>query len=331
MINSVTILGSTGSIGTQTLDVCRTLGIRVAAISGFSNRELLEKQAAEFSPEVVTTQPLDALAVPSDLVLNAIVGQAGLEATLATVRAGRRLALANKESLVCAGNLVMSEAKRCGAEIIPVDSEHSAIFQCLQGAAGNKVKQLLLTASGGAFYGKTRAELQNVTVADALRHPNWSMGAKITVDSATMMNKGLELIEAMHLFNLPREQIKVLIHRQSIVHSAVEFEDGAVIAQLGTPDMRLPIQYAMTYPQRVSSPAEPLDLVGAGALTFEEPDLDAFPCLRLAYDLAPLGDEACRIMNDANERAVAKFLAGEIAFLDIYEFIARETDKITKR
>ena len=328
MINSVAILGSTGSIGTQTLDVCRKLGIRVAAISGHRNRELLDAQAAEFSPEVVTVNPLEALAVEADIVVNAIVGEAGLEATLAAVRGGRRIALANKESLVCAGNLIMSEAKRYGAEIIPVDSEHSAIFQCLQGAAENRVRRIILTASGGSFYGKTRDELKNVTAADALRHPNWSMGAKITVDSATMMNKGLELIEAMHLFGVTREQVKVVIHRQSIVHSAVEFEDGAIIAQLGTPDMRLPIQYALTYPQRVACPSPPLDLVSAGTLTFAEPDTDAFPCLRLAYEVAPLGDEACRVMNNANEVAVASFLAGELAFTEIYEFVRGEVERL---
>jgi len=327
-MKTVTILGSTGSIGTQTLDVCRELGYRVAAISGYRNRELLDQQAAQFRPEIVTTDPLEALSVPSDIVLNAIVGSAGLEATLATVRAGRTLALANKESLVCAGNLVMSEARRYNATIIPVDSEHSAIFQCLQGAAGNPVKRIILTASGGSFYGKTRDELRNVTVADALNHPNWSMGAKITVDSATMMNKGLELIEAMHLFNLRRDQVKVLIHRQSIMHSAVEFEDGAVIAQLGTPDMRLPIQYALTYPARLPSPAPPLDLTAVGTMTFAEPDFDAFPCLALAYEMAELGDEACHIMNDANERAVAAFLEGECAFTDIYESVKRETEKL---
>ncbi|MDR0905535.1 MAG: 1-deoxy-D-xylulose-5-phosphate reductoisomerase [Oscillospiraceae bacterium] len=328
MTKRVIILGSTGSIGTQTLDVCETLGIRVAAISGYRNRELLDAQAAKFRPEVVTTNPIEALSVEADIVVNAIVGAAGLDATLTAVRQGRRLALANKESLVCAGSLVMSEAKKYGAEIIPVDSEHSAIFQCLRGADGNKVKRIILTASGGAFYGKSREELKNVTVADALKHPNWSMGAKVTVDSATMMNKGLELIEAMHLFGLPPEKIKVLVHRQSVVHSAVEFEDGAVIAQLGSPDMRLPIQYALTYPERLECPAPTLDLAQIGSLTFDEPDLDAFPCLALATETAGRGDAACRAMNDANETAVEKFLAGELAFTGIYEFVRAEMEKI---
>jgi 1-deoxy-D-xylulose-5-phosphate reductoisomerase len=328
MTQSVAVLGSTGSIGTQTLEVCEKLGIRVAAISGYRNRELLDAQAAKFKPEIVTTEPLEALRVDADIIVNAIVGEAGLEATLAAVRQGRRLALANKESLVCAGGLVMSEAKKYGAEIIPVDSEHSAIFQCLRGADGNRVKRIILTASGGAFYGKSRKELENVTAADALKHPNWTMGAKVTVDSATMMNKGLELIEAMHLFGLPPERIKILVHRQSIVHSAVEFEDGAVIAQLGSPDMRLPIQYALTYPERLECPAPALDLAKIGSLTFEEPDLEAFPCLALATETAARGDAACRAMNGANERAVEKFLAGELAFNDIYEFVRTEMEKI---
>jgi 1-deoxy-D-xylulose-5-phosphate reductoisomerase len=244
------------------------------------------------------------------------------------VRQGRKIALANKESLVCAGIQVMREAKERGAQIIPVDSEHSAIFQCLQSANGNKIKRIILTASGGPFFGKSRAELANMTAADALKHPNWSMGAKITVDSATMMNKGLEFIEAMRLFDVKPEQIRVLVHRQSIVHSAVEFEDGAVIAQLGSPDMRLPIQYALTYPARLPCPAPELDLARIGTLTFDNPDLEAFPCLALAIDTAPRGDEACAKLNDANEAAVARFLRGEIGFLDIYDSVRFEMEKL---
>ncbi|MDR0839293.1 MAG: 1-deoxy-D-xylulose-5-phosphate reductoisomerase [Oscillospiraceae bacterium] len=328
MTKSVIVLGSTGSIGTQTLEVCAALGIRVAAISGYRNTKLLSEQAARFSPEIATTEPLEALKCDADVVVNAIVGRAGLAATLETVGRGQRLALANKESLVCAGERVMALARDTGAEIIPVDSEHSAIFQCLRGADGNRVKRIILTASGGPFFGRTRGEMRGVTVAEALAHPNWRMGAKVTVDSATMMNKGLEMIEAMRLFGLPPERIRILVHRQSVVHSAVEFEDGAVIAQLGTPDMRLPIQYALTYPERRESPAAALELAEIGSLTFEEPDFEAFPCLRLAYEAVAGGDAACGALCDANERAVARFLAGEIGFDGIYESVSAELEKI---
>ena len=353
MTESLVLLGSTGSIGTQTLEVAEALGIPVLALTADKSVALLEAQARKFVPATVAMRDenaarelkkrlsdtnirvlsgeqgvLECARIPCGTVLNAIVGAAGLSATLEVVSLGGRLALANKESLVCAGATVMARARETGAEIIPVDSEHSAIFQCLQGAAGNKIKRLILTASGGAFFGKTREELENVTIAEALSHPNWSMGAKITIDSATMMNKGLELIEAMHLFNLPPERITVLIHRQSIVHSAVEFEDGSVIAQLGSPDMRTPIQYALTYPERRECTSPPLDLAKIGTLTFAEPDLDALPCLRLAMACAQLGDEACMAMNNANERAVARFLKGELRFPEIYEYVRSELESM---
>ena len=353
MTESIVLLGSTGSIGTQTLEVCDKLRIPVLALAAGKNIDLLEEQARLYKPELVAVNDAEAAAelkkrligtgietlVGEDgiircaghdcgTVVNAIVGSAGLSSTLKAVSLGRRLALANKESLVCAGKSVMAIAKETGAEIIPVDSEHSAIFQCLRASDGNKIKRLILTASGGAFYGWSKEKLKTATVADALRHPNWSMGAKVTIDSATMMNKGLELIEAMHLFNLPPERITVLIHRQSIVHSAVEFEDGSVIAQLGVPDMRTPIQYALTFPERKPCPAPALNLTKAADLTFEEPDFDTFPCLRLAYECAVLGDDVCGTMNDANERAVARFISGEIDFPEIFEAVRYELEKI---
>jgi 1-deoxy-D-xylulose-5-phosphate reductoisomerase len=247
----------------------------------------------------------------------------GLKPTLAAIRAGKRIGLANKETLVCAGELVMAEAAHYGAEIIPVDSEHSAIFQCLMGAhSPEEVKKVILTCSGGPFFGWTREQLQVATKADALRHPNWKMGPKITVDCATLMNKGLEVIEAMRLYRLPLEQVQVVIHRQSIVHSMVEFVDGAVMAQLGTPDMRLPIQLALTYPQRTTCPVDALDLLSCGPLTFAAPDLDVFPCLRLAMDCARLGGTACSAMNGANEEAVGLFLADKIGFYDIFRLVS---------
>ncbi len=258
----------------------------------------------------------------ADCVITAVVGMVGLSPTLAAIRAGKRIGLANKETLVCAGELVMSEAEKYGVEIIPVDSEHSAIFQCLMGCADRReVKKILLTCSGGPFFGKTREELARVTKADALRHPNWKMGPKITVDCATLMNKGLEVIEAMRLYRVPLEQVEVLIHRQSIVHSLVEFTDGAVMAQLGSPDMRLPIQLALTYPERTVCPAPALDLTACAALTFTKPDLEAFPCLALAMECAARGGTACPAMNGANEEAVAMYLRDEIGFYDIYHLV----------
>ena len=350
MIKCVSILGSTGSIGRQSLDVVRMHPeIRVGALTAGTSIDRLAVQCREFRPELaVAATEAGAQALKqaisdlptrvlwgeegllaaasledADCVITAVVGMLGLKPTLAAIRAGKRIGLANKETLVCAGELVMAEAKRWGAEIIPVDSEHSAIFQCLMGCADRKeVRRLLLTCSGGPFFGMEREQLAHVTKADALKHPNWKMGPKITVDCATLMNKGLEVIEAMRLYGLPLEQVDVLIHRQSIVHSLVEFTDGAVVAQLGTPDMRLPIQLAMTYPERLPSPVDRLDLTTCGALTFLKPDMDTFPCLALARACAKRGGNACAAMNGANEEAVAMFLGDEIGFYDIYEKVA---------
>lgn len=266
---------------------------------------------------------VEAATLPeADTVITAVVGVAGLVPTLAAIDAGKRIALANKETLVCAGELVMARAKEKGAEIIPVDSEHSALFQSLEGNSRAEVKRLILTASGGPFLGKKKEELVNVTKVQALKHPNWSMGAKITIDSATMMNKGLEFIEAMRLYNMPPEKISVVIHRESIIHSLVEYCDGAILAQLGTPDMRLPIQYALTWPKRLPGPADPLDLLTCGPLHFAPPDLEAFPCLELAIEAAKTSGTAPAVMNGANEVAVARFLADEIGFYDIPRLVA---------
>ena len=260
----------------------------------------------------------------ADTVVTAVVGMVGLKPTLAAIKEKKRIALANKETLVCAGQLVMDAADRFGAEIVPVDSEHSAIFQCVQGCADRReIKRLILTCSGGPFYGMTYDEVGRMTKADALKHPNWKMGPKITVDCATLMNKGLEVIEAMRLYRLPLEQVNVVIHRQSIVHSLVEYRDGAVLAQLGTPDMRLPIRYAMTYPERGVNPAEPLDLLSCPPLTFAAPDREAFPCLRLAEEAATEGGTACAILNGANEEAVGLFLADQIGFHDIPRLVEK--------
>ena len=344
MSKTISILGATGSIGRQTLDVAEQLGLRVAALTANSNAERLEAQARKFRPRlaVLTDEAaakdlavrladtdirvlggpealLEAAVCPeADTVVTAVVGMVGLKPTLAAIREKKRIALANKETLVCAGQLVMDAADTYGAEIVPVDSEHSAIFQCLQGCADRReIKRLILTCSGGPFYGMTAEEVGKMTRADALRHPNWTMGPKITVDCATLMNKGLEVIEAMRLYRLPLEQVSVVIHRQSIVHSLVEYRDGAILAQLGTPDMRLPIRYAMTYPERAESPAESLDLLTCPPLTFAQPDRDVFPCLRLAEEAAEEGGTACAILNGANEEAVGLFLAEKIGFSDI--------------
>ena len=344
MSKTISILGATGSIGRQTLDVAEQLGLRVAALTANSNAERLEAQARKFRPRlaVLTDEAaakdlavrladtdirvlggpealLEAAVCPeADTVVTAVVGMVGLKPTLAAIREKKRIALANKETLVCAGQLVMDAADTYGAEIVPVDSEHSAIFQCLQGCADRgEIKRLILTCSGGPFYGMTAEGVGKMTRADALRHPNWTMGPKITVDCATLMNKGLEVIEAMRLYRLPLEQVSVVIHRQSIVHSLVEYRDGAILAQLGTPDMRLPIRYAMTHPERAESPAEPLDLLACPPLTFAQPDRDVFPCLRLAEEAAEEGGTACAILNGANEEAVGLFLAEKIGFSDI--------------
>ena len=356
MKKSISILGSTGSIGRQSLDIIRNLpGVRVVALTASTSVERMAEQCREFRPElaVMATKEaaaqlqvaisdlpiriswgeqglLEAATLPqADCVITAVVGMVGLKPTLAAIRAGKRIGLANKETLVCAGELVMAEAEKYGSEIIPVDSEHSAIFQCLMGSHSPKeVRKIFLTCSGGPFFGKSREQLQVATKADALRHPNWKMGPKITIDCATLMNKGLEVIEAMRLYRVPLEQVQVLIHRQSIVHSMVEFVDGAVMAQMGTPDMRLPIQLALTYPQRAECPVEPLDLLTCGPLTFAAPDMEAFPCLRLAMDCARLGGTACAAMNGANEEAVALFLADKIGFYDIYRLVSGAVDAV---
>jgi len=355
MVQCVSILGSTGSIGRQTLDIIDNLKIPVAALTAGTNVARMAEQCRKYLPKlaVMATETaakeladaisdlpvrigwgedglLEAAAIPeADCVITAVVGMVGLKPTLAAIRAGKRIGLANKETLVCAGELVMAEARRCKAEIIPVDSEHSAIFQCLMGSHGKEeIKRILLTCSGGPFFGMTKEQLQTVTKADALRHPNWKMGPKITIDCATLMNKGLEVIEAMRLYGLPLEQVDVVIHRQSIVHSLVEFTDGAVMAQLGSPDMRLPIQLAMTYPERVPCPVDALDLLTCGSLTFAAPDEEAFPCLALARQCAKRGGTACPAMNGANEEAVAMYLQDKIGFYDIYTLVSEAVEAV---
>lgn len=356
MVKCVSILGSTGSIGRQSLDVIENLKeIQVAALTAGTNVQLMAQQCRQFHPQlaVMATREaaqglqaaltgektqvawgedglIAAATIPgADCVITAVVGMVGLKPTLAAIRAGKRIGLANKETLVCAGELVMAEAEECGAEIVPVDSEHSAIFQCLMGCSDRReVKKILLTCSGGPFFDMDAADLKYVTKADALRHPNWKMGPKITVDCATLMNKGLEVIEAMRLYRVPLEQVEVLVHRQSIVHSLVEFTDGAVMAQLGAPDMRLPIQLALTYPRRMESPAPKLDLTQCAALTFCHPDLEKFPCLALAMACAKRGGTACPAMNGANEEAVALFLADKIGFYDIYRLVAQAVEQV---
>ncbi|MBQ9967975.1 MAG: 1-deoxy-D-xylulose-5-phosphate reductoisomerase [Oscillospiraceae bacterium] len=355
MTKTISILGSTGSIGRQTLDVVDLLGVRVAALTCGRSLDMMIQQCKKYRPllAVMETEALamelrDALRgqqtevlfgkegliraasiAEADTVVTAVVGMMGLEPTLAACRAGKRIGLANKETLVCAGELVMAEAEAHGAQIIPVDSEHSAIFQCLMGCEDmSQVKRLILTASGGAFYGMTREQLKTAKKADALRHPNWKMGPKITIDCATLLNKGLEFIEAMRLYRMPPEKISVVVHRQSIVHSLVEYQDGAVMAQLGTPDMRIPIQLALTYPDRVPSPAPALDLLTCGALTFCEPDYETFPCLGMAMEAAKAGGTACVILNGANEEAVAAYLKDEIGFYDISDSIRHALDTV---
>lgn len=359
MSKTISILGSTGSIGRQTLDVAQQLHLRVAAITAHASVGRMEEQIRQFHPAlaVLTDEAaardlrarvadtdttvvggfaglMEAATLPqADTVVTAVVGMVGLRPTLAAIGEKKRIALANKETLVCAGELVMDAAEQAGAEIVPVDSEHSAIFQCLQGCADRReIRRLILTCSGGPFYGMSYDEVGKMTKEDALRHPNWTMGPKITVDCATLMNKGLEVIEAMRLYRLPLSQVSVMIHRQSIVHSLVEYRDGAVLAQLGTPDMRLPIRYAMTYPNRGENPAEPLDLLSCPPLTFAQPDRTAFPCLRLAEEAAAQGGTACAILNGANEEAVGLFLADRIGFHDIPDLVARaraEVDVVT--
>lgn len=350
MTKSLSILGSTGSIGTQSLDVARMRGYSVKALTAYSDVERMEAQIREFHPQTVAmvskkaasdlkvrvadtgTKVLSGMegvcacarAEGADTVLNSVVGMAGLEPTLAAIDAKKKLALANKETLVAGGQLVMEAAKKNGVAILPVDSEHSAIFQALQGRPTNAaLKSIILTASGGPFFGKTKKDLQKVTVADALKHPNWEMGAKITVDSATMMNKGLELIEAVWLFSVRPQDVQIVVHRESIVHSAVEYTDNSVIAQLGLPDMRIPIQYALTYPERFESPVGALSLSEIGKLTFFEPDYETFQCINLCRTAINKGGLFPAAVNSANEQANAMFRRGEIGFLEIAERVGR--------
>ena len=356
MMKCISILGSTGSIGRQSLDIISRLdGVKVAALTAGTGVERMAQQCREFLPElaVMATEAaaeelknligdlpirvsygeeglIEAATLADvDCVITAVVGMVGLKPTLAAIRARKRIGLANKETLVCAGELVMAEAKKYGVEIVPVDSEHSAIFQCLMGSRDKReIKKIILTCSGGPFFGMEREQLKTVTKEDVLRHPTWKMGPKITVDCATLMNKGLEVIEAMRLYDLPLEQVDVVIHRQSIVHSLVEFVDGAVMAQMGAPDMRLPIQLALTYPQRTVCPVEPLDLTACGSLSFFKPDTETFPCLALARECAKMGGTACPAMNGANEEAVAMYLRGEIGFYDIYRLVRHAVEEV---
>ena len=348
MTKTITILGSTGSIGRQTLSVADELGLRVAALTAERNVDLMEAQCRKYRPElaVLTDEAAaeelkvrladmnirvlagaealcEAAALPeADTVVVAVCGFAALRPTLTAIHAKKRIALANKETMVCAGEIMQAAARESGAEIIPVDSEHSAIFQCLMGCRDRaEIKRLILTCSGGPFFGKTRESLACMTKSDALRHPNWKMGAKITVDCATLMNKGLEIIEAMRLYDLPLSKVTAVIHRQSVVHSLVEFVDGAVLAQLGVPDMRIPIGLAMTYPNRTHNPAPALDLLSCGPLTFDAIDETAFPCFALAQQAAQTGGTACTAMNAANEEAVGLFLQDKIGFYDIADAV----------
>lgn len=343
-MKGIALLGSTGSIGTQSLDVCRMHGYRVVCLTANRRVDLMETQIREFRPDLVSM--MDPVAADdlrtrvadtgtkvlsgmdgliecatysgADTVLNAVVGMVGLQPTLAAIQAKKTLALANKETLVAGGHLVTNTAKAYGVDILPVDSEHSAIFQCLQGSPEKgAVKKLILTASGGPFFGKTLAELENVTAADALKHPNWDMGAKITIDSATMMNKGLEFIEAKWLFDMPIDAIDIVVHRESVVHSAIAYQDNSVIAQLGVPDMRIPIQYALTYPQRLPSPVQELSLVDYGKLTFYALDYDTFRCINVCKDAIAAGGLRPAAANGANEESVRLFLNGKIKFTDI--------------
>ncbi len=354
MTESLSLLGSTGSVGTQTLAVCRARNLPVAALTANRNTDLLEQQIREFHPAKAALLDETAAAdlklriadtdtwvlsgisgvcecaadTEADTVFNAIVGIAGLVPTLDAIHADKKIALANKESLVAGGQLVMDAAQQRGVPLLPVDSEHSAIWQCLQAAPkqDRALKKILLTASGGPFFGKTRAELEHVTVQQALQHPNWSMGAKITIDSATLMNKGLEIIEACWLFGVREDQIEVLVHRESILHSAIQFEDNAVIGQLGVPDMAIPIQYALTYPERLPSPAAELDLTELASLHFAKPDMETFDCLAICREAIRRGGLYPTAANSANEQANSLFRAGRISFLEIGELVAEAMD-----
>lgn len=356
MAKNISILGSTGSIGTQTLDVIREIGgINVCAITANNNIDLLEKQIREFRPELAILMNDDKSEIlkgrvkdcntkilsgmegliaaatyeKSDTVVTSVVGNIGIVPTFEAIKAGKDIALANKETLVSAGELIIKAVKDNGVKIYPVDSEHSAIFQCLQGNKGNKIRRILLTASGGPFRGKKREDLQNVKASEALKHPNWSMGKKVTIDSASLMNKGLELIEAKWLFDVDVDDIEVLVHPQSIVHSAVEYEDGAVIAQLGEPDMKVPIQYALTYPKRVKNSFPKMDFAVRNNLTFEKPDMETFKCLALAYRAIRCGGTMPTVMNGANESAVDAFLNDKIGFLEIADIIEQTMNSYT--
>ncbi len=349
-MKGISLLGATGSIGTQTLDCIRSNPDRfkLQAIAVGRNLDLTRKIIQEFQPSVVSVQCKEdqeklraefsshikiyygeeglievATYKESQVLVNAILGSVGLLPTLKAIEAGKTIAIANKETLVTAGHIVMAKAKEKNVAILPVDSEHSAIFQCLNGESEKEIERLIITASGGSFRDKSRAELENVTVEDALNHPNWSMGAKITIDSATMMNKGLEVIEAHWLFNQPYEKIDCLLHRESTIHSMVEFKDGSIIAQLGTADMRIPIQYALTYPERIPTKSERLDLAKIGKLHFEKMDFDRFRCLQFAYEAGKIGGTLPVVLNAANEVAVHAFLAGEISFLQIEDWIEK--------
>ena len=353
-MKTITILGSTGSIGTQSLDIVRNLSYRVFALTANTNVALLEDQVREFSPEYVVVTNENAYndakirladtntkvlfgmenvnfvasLKENDVVLNSLVGMRGLAPTMSAINAGIDVALANKETLVTGGQLVMSAANDNNVKILPVDSEHSAIFQCIQGKADNNVNKIILTASGGPFFGKTKEELENVTVADALKHPNWSMGAKITVDSATLMNKGLEFIEAIWLFDKKPQDIDIVVHRESVIHSLIEYDDYSVIAQLGVPDMRIPIQYALTYPNRMPCPVKRLNLTDYSNLTFYKPDEETFTCLGACKRAIEKGGLYPTIANGANEMAVELFINGKIEFNSIGELVNRAVDEI---
>ncbi|WMJ23641.1 1-deoxy-D-xylulose-5-phosphate reductoisomerase [Paludicola sp. MB14-C6] len=354
-MKTISILGSTGSIGTQAIEVCKELGIKIDGLAAYHNTDLLAKQANEFAPKMVCIYDetkyeelklkinninieivtgMDGLCKVAclesiDLVLNSVVGMIGLQPTLAAINARKDIALANKETLVTGGKLVMEQADKMGVSIYPVDSEHSAIFQSLQGNKKSQVKKIILTASGGPFFGKTIDELKNVKVQDALKHPNWAMGAKITIDSATLMNKGLELIEACWLFNKTPSEVEIVVHRESVIHSLVEYQDNAVIAQLGVPDMKLPIQYAMTYPQRLPCNTGSLSLIEYGKLTFAKPDMDTFICLKACMEAMDKGGLYPTLVNGANEQAVALFLENKIRFLDIGKLVYSSLQEIT--
>lgn len=356
MNKTIVILGSTGSVGTQTVEVAADLGVRVDTLAAGRDYKTMEQQARLLKPRLCVMEDeaaarelrvrladtdinvegshdavlAAAVSDKADVVFNSVGGSAGLEPTMCAVRAGKTIGLANKESIVMAGQIVMSEARRTGAKIIPVDSEHSAIFQCLEGRGENEISRILLTASGGPFFGMSAAEMANITPERALAHPTWRMGQKITIDSATLMNKGFEVIEAVHLFGVPAERVDVVIHRESIIHSMVEYNDNAVLAQLSLPDMRLCAQYAMTYPERVEGIMGKLDLASIGKLTFYKPDMEAFPLLRLAYEAIKTGGAVPAALVAADEAAVEAFIGGKLGFTEIYDVVAKTLDKCGK-